>query len=192
MSDPTKLNLLAPESRRLMTQLALGAKPVTLARLMEYQPSAQQESLFRMAYLDSSSAEQDIKDVTSKVDSYQPDECVIFPPLFVRYNGYVWDKDKDKLPLSDHLIPIVVALGGEIHLGNKRRPDAILHFKSRSQSVILSICTMPKSPADLQYKNMAILVDTLYSMTEDQPLSVEQFQKQYDSIRLGVLKKVKK
>jgi hypothetical protein len=168
-------------------QLALDGKPVTAERLLTYLPSRPQEALFQHAYLDPLRATADLEQVTSDVEKYQPDECTIFPPLFVRYNGYVSDADeRGGKPRTDHLIPVKVEPGGKLSLNLHARPDVILHFKATSQSIILSVCSKP-SPKDLLFQSLSIMINTLYAMRGpgSTPMSVDNIVRLYEQSRLA-------
>lgn len=99
--------------------------------------------------------------------------CQIFPPLLVRYHG-----------TKEEYIPVKLAINGEMRK-TYEVPDLILHFRSQSGAITLTICNIDKE----QYPRYQLALDTLYAMRSPIPLDLVQFALLYDHTKQKIMSK---
>ena len=99
--------------------------------------------------------------------------CTTLPPLFVRCNSS-----------TDLSLPLVILAQGELLLDASQVPDLILHFFSKTGSILVSLCRIdPQKMTDYW-----ITERTLFAMEAPNPLTLDQFQRLYDITRYAVLR----
>lgn len=105
-------------------------------------------------------------------DLVREEDCVVFPPLFVRYDNRGHRGNVFK--------PMKIAVNGELH-ETKETPDLILTFHHDSGAIDVTICHL--DPVTIPLLEKVILI--LYSMenTQDQsrPLTIRDFIDLYDT-----------
>lgn len=149
-------------------------------------PSNPDQSLFYNSYVkpevakeDHAKATVDIKQHMDAVVEQYPElsntvyqsVCEIFPPLLVKYHG-----------TKDEYIPVKLAINGEMRK-TYEVPDLILHFRSGSGAITLTICNIDKE----QYPRYQLSLDTLYAMRSSIPLDLVQFALVYDRTKQQIL-----
>ena len=151
-------------SRTLQSPLS---SPLDLGSTL-LQPQVNKPNLFPSAYTDRALAQRDL----AQAQTQARDECTVFPPLLVRYQGS-----------DDFFIPVKVFSGGELHR-TSGIPDMVINFHAESHAITLTVCQVPTRH---KYPLVRLAISTLYSMTSQKPLNLTRFLEVYDRHRSTVL-----
>lgn len=161
--------------------------------VLQTKPKAEDKSLFYQSYVkpevakvDHAQARQNVVNTVDQILVNNPTlprvevqelrqlECEVFPPLLVRYGG----------PADAH-IPVTFTITGELHK-TVTKPMIILNFHA-SSAITATLCQLDKT----RLPGLVTVIRTLYAMQMpvDVPdgLSIEQFTRLYDSVRMSML-----
>lgn len=132
------------------------------------------ETLFGQSYVHLEDAQRDYAQVLRNLGRVEDvsNTCSVFQPLLVKFAGE-----------KDAYIPVRLGLGAELQK-TLRTPDLVLNMHSESKAITVSVCEVQKDRILL----FRTAIDTLYSMTADRPLTILEFQRLYDDVRLQILK----
>ncbi len=132
------------------------------------------ETVFGQSYVHLDDAQRDYAQVLRNLGRVEnvSNTCVVLMPLLVKFAGE-----------KDAYIPVRLGLGAELQktIGV---PDMLISFHSESKAITVSVCEVQKERILL----FRTAIDCLYSMTADRPLTILNFQRLYDDVRLRVLK----
>lgn len=159
---------------------------------------------FLKQYLDTRDGERDWEKTVSHVQNTvagknTPEECIVFPPLFVLYNGHerVSDSQAEK---KDYFSLLALGEHGQLYTlqwDDVGRADVILHFYGRSGAIVPIVCHIEPEKFD----SMKFVHTTLYSIprlrdhdrpNEERQVSVEEFFELYQRRRLEAVAEVKR
>lgn len=154
-------------------------------RMKKMLPRSFNDSLFRNGYDSTESAKKEqqkienfLKEYTQYNDTVTMNECIILPPLLIRYKG---DKDINA--------SIIVKQNGLL-ADAVERPDFILNFMKSTGSITITVCKLNNKNYRYVERALKILYSLYPKKDIEQKFTKKEILRAYDHFSLNSLQRV--